>query len=228
MTRRFVSYLRVSTTGQGQSGLGLEAQREAVNGYLASVSGQRIAEHVEVESGKVADRPGLKAAIGLRRREKATLLIARLDRLSRNVSFISSLMDGRVDFVACDAPYANRLMLHILAAFAEHEREQIAARTRAALTAAKARGVRLGANGCVLAARHRAEAADFAETLRGALEEAGADRRATLAQLAAALDTQGLTTREGARWSPGTVARVVDRLGLRGACATATHTAEAA
>jgi DNA invertase Pin-like site-specific DNA recombinase len=142
--RRFVSYLRVSTDRQGRSGLGLEAQRQAIADYVRGQGGRLLTEHLEVESGKISDRPELKAALDACGRTGATLLIAKLDRLSRNVAFIASLMDGGVDFVACDFPMANRLTLHVLAAVAEHEREMISARTKAALQAAKARGVRLG------------------------------------------------------------------------------------
>src|SRR3972149_7492216 len=125
-TTRFVfTYLRVSTTRQGISGLGLEAQREAVRRYAEQTGVTILDEYVEIESGKVRDRPQLAAALAAGRKRKATLLIAKLDRLARNVAFVSSLMEAGVDFVAVDAPYANKLMLHILAAFAEHEAEMI-------------------------------------------------------------------------------------------------------
>jgi DNA invertase Pin-like site-specific DNA recombinase len=139
----FIAYYRVSTDRQGASGLGLEAQRAAVVRHIGS--GQLAAEYTEVESGKKhTNRPQLLAALQECRRKKATLVIAKLDRLGRNVAFISALMDSGADFVCCDNPHANRLMLHMLAAFAEHEREQISQRTKAALAAAKKRGVTLG------------------------------------------------------------------------------------
>jgi DNA invertase Pin-like site-specific DNA recombinase len=139
----FVSYIRVSTTRQGESGLGLEAQQEAVRRH---VGGSVILDQfVEVESGKSAtNRPELKKALEMCKRHKAVLVIAKLDRLARNVHFISGLMESGVEFVACDNPHATKLLVHMLAAFAEHEREQISARTKAALQAAKARGVKLG------------------------------------------------------------------------------------
>lgn len=134
---RFISYLRVSTAKQGESGLGLEAQRQAVIDYLNGRSSELIAEFVEVESSKRDDRPQLIAALEACRRQKATLVIAKLDRLARNVAFIAKLMEAGVSFLAVDNPHANKLMLHLLAAFVEHERDQIRARTKAALAAAK-------------------------------------------------------------------------------------------
>ena len=154
---QFVSYVRVSTERQGKSGLGLDAQRTAVNTYIAGERGELLQEHREIESGKKDDRPQLTAALAACRKHKAVLVIAKLDRLARRVSFISALMDGDVDFVACDFPQANRLTLHILAAVAEHEREMISQRTRSALQAARIRGVKLGnptnANECLDQAR---------------------------------------------------------------------------
>src|SRR4051794_38141320 len=141
---RFVAYYRVSTDKQGKSGLGLEAQREAVQSYLNGGSWTLAAEVTEVESGKRNDRPELDRALGLCRLYGATLVVAKLDRLARNVTFISKLMESGVDFVAVDFPQANRLTVHIMAAVAEHEAAMISQRTRAALAAAKARGVTLG------------------------------------------------------------------------------------
>src|ERR1700740_755287 len=140
----FVAYFRVSTDAQGRSGLGLEAQREAVGRHVGAAGGRIVAEFEEIESGKKNDRPKIAAAISTSRLKRATLVIAKLDRLARNVAFVSNLMEGGVDFVACDNPYATRLTIHILAAVAEHERELISQRTKAALAAAKARGVKLG------------------------------------------------------------------------------------
>jgi Resolvase, N terminal domain len=120
---RFVAYFRVSTDRQGRSGLGLEAQAAAVRHYLASVGGTLIVEHTEVERGKRSDRPELLKAMAACRRHKAKLVIAKLDRLSRNVAFIAALMDEDTEFVVCDNPHATRLTLHILAAIAEHERD---------------------------------------------------------------------------------------------------------
>lgn len=142
---QMVAYYRVSTEKQGRSGLGLEAQRAAVEGYALGGGHHIVAEYVEVESGKRADnRPRLAAALSACRLHRATLCIAKLDRLSRQLSVVVNLIEAGVDFVAVDNPNANRLTIHLLAAIAEHEREMISQRTKAALAAAKARGVRLG------------------------------------------------------------------------------------
>lgn len=139
----YITYLRVSTTHQGVNGLGMDAQRAAVNNFARG--GEILAEYVEVESGKRNDRPQLQLALEHARKAKATLLIAKLDRLARNVYFIADLMqNGKVDFIACDMPQANRLTLQIMAVMAEHEARMCSERTKAALAAAKARGVKLG------------------------------------------------------------------------------------
>jgi len=143
------------------------------------------------------------------------LVLARLDRLARNVAFVSALMETGVEFVAVDAPFANKLLVHILAAFAEHERTLISDRTKAALAAAKARGVQLGANGRRLAAKHRAEAQQFAEETRLGIEIAFRNGAQTLAQIAESLNTGGWKTREGCSHSPGSVHRILKRLELR-------------
>ena len=152
---KFIAYFRVSTDRQGKSGLGLEAQREAVLAYLNGGSWTMVAEFTEIESGKHADRPQLAAALAACKKHKAKLVIAKLDRLSRNLAFIATLMDSGVEFVAVDNPHANKLTVHILAAVAQYEREAIAQRTRDALQAAKARGKRLG-NPNLESARQRA------------------------------------------------------------------------
>jgi DNA invertase Pin-like site-specific DNA recombinase len=139
----FVAYYRVSTDRQGASGLGLAAQREAMARFIGS--GQLVAEYTEVESGKRhTNRPQLLAALAECRTRRAVLLIARLDRLARNVAFIANLMESGVDFVAVDMPQATRLTIHILAAVVEYEREMISTRTKAALAEAKRRGTTLG------------------------------------------------------------------------------------
>lgn len=143
MVARFVAYYRVSTDKQGRSGLGLEAQRAAVEAHVAAGRGAVAAEFIEIESGRKKDRPQLIAALAAARAHRATLVIAKLDRLARNVHFVSGLMESGVEFVAADMPTVNRLTVHILAAVAEEEARMISARTKAALAAAKARGVAL-------------------------------------------------------------------------------------
>jgi len=140
----FVAYFRVSTQKQGQSGLGLEAQKEVVRSHVNRRGETITAEFIEVESGKKADRPQLAAALALCKASGATLIIAKLDRLARNVAFVSNLMEAGVEFYACDLPQASRLTIHILAAVAENEAKAISDRTRAALAAKKAQGHKLG------------------------------------------------------------------------------------
>lgn len=143
--KSYVSYLRVSTEKQGRSGLGLEAQREAVAQYIRGGDWKLIQEYVEVESGKERERPELSEAMALCKATGATLVVAKIDRLTRDAAFLLSLRDSGVDFVAADMPDANRLTVGIMALIAEQEREAISKRTKAALAAAKARGQQLGA-----------------------------------------------------------------------------------
>ncbi len=223
---QIVSYLRVSTAKQGASGLGLEAQRAAVAAFTATGGHTLTAEYVEVESGTKAARPQLTAALTSCRLHRATLVIAKLDRLARNVAFIANLMDGGVEFVACDMPHANRLTLHLLAAIAEHEREMISQRTMSALQAAKARGVRLGnpngaaalLGGCTAAAGasaavRRATAAQHAATVAPMLAELSA-RGLNCREMAAALNGRGVPSPSGRGWYPGQVRRTWQHMEL--------------
>ncbi len=210
--QQYVSYFRVSTDKQGRSGLGLDAQRAAVDQFLATRGATGIAEFVEIESGSKNDRPKLALALDACRRHKATLLIAKLDRLARNVAFIANLMDSNIDFVATDMPHASRLVLHVMAAFAEHEREMISQRTKAALAAAKARGVKLGLNGARIAAQHHRDAVAYAGTIAGHVEAARAAGANTLTAIAVYLNDHGVPSREGQRWHPSSVSRTVSRL----------------
>ncbi len=141
---KIISYFRVSTKKQGRSGLGLEAQKAAVVSFVRQHDATVLAEYKEIESGKKAKRPKLTEAIGHAKLAKATVVVAKLDRLARNVAFTSALMESGVDFVACDNPHANRLTIHILAAVAEEEGMRISQRTKDALTSARRRGVKLG------------------------------------------------------------------------------------
>lgn len=141
----YISYIRVSTKKQGYSGLGLEAQTAAVTNFVNG-HGKLLASYCEVESGKKSDRPELTKALAHARRSKAILVVAKMDRLSRNVAFLSALLESSVEFVAVDNPHANRLTIHILAAIAENEAKATSIRTKEALQAAKARGTLLGSN----------------------------------------------------------------------------------
>ena len=225
MATMAIGYLRVSTKGQGESGLGIEAQRAAVEGYCKQSGAAFITVYTEVESGKLSDRPELAKALAHARRSKATLVVAKLDRLARNVAFLSALMDSTVPFVACDNPHANRLTLHILAAVAEAEAVAISQRTKAALAAYKARGGKLGADlpqcrnlteearrkGAQNAGVAVAEAADeaYADLLPivGELRAKGLSLQA----IADDLNAQGHTTRRGKPWNPVQVSRVLER-----------------
>ena len=213
---KFVSYYRVSTAQQGHSGLGLDAQREAVMRYLSNGGWPPLAEFTEIETGKGANaldrRPQLQAALAFARKHKATLIIAKLDRLARNVHFISGLIEQRVPIVAADMPDADITMLQIYAVMAEREARAIGERTRDALAAAKARGQVLGANGRVLADRNKAEAVDrlapIAERLRAFKAEG-----LTLRCIADTLNADGIASPGGASWHPGNVQRALARIG---------------
>lgn len=211
-TTTCIAYFRVSTSRQGKSGLGLEAQKETVTRYLKSVGWNLIGEYVEVESGKRKNRPQLAAALGACKREKATLLIAKLDRLARNVHFISGLMESGVDFVAADNPHANKLMLHMLAAFAEHEREQISQRTKEALAAAKARGVELGKNGKLLARQNREKADKFAIGLGDIIGQMRRDGFETVRAITDELNKRAILSPGGTGWHIPSTHRLLKRL----------------
>ena len=198
---KFVVYYRVSTKGQKESGLGLEAQQAAVTAYLATQEGaELVAQLEEVESGKNNKRPQLAEALKLCKRHKATLLIAKLDRLARNVHFISGLMESAVNFVACDNPHANRLMVHMLAAFAEHEREMISQRTKEGLRAAKAKGVVLGATGKIRGAENKAKADQHATAIVNAVRAIPEDDRTTVASLTREMNSRRIPTLRGGAW----------------------------
>ena len=207
---QFVAYYRVSTERQGASGLGLEAQREAVARFIGS--GFLLAEFTEIESGKRhTNRPELLRAVELCRRQRATLVLAKLDRLARNVHFISGLMETGVEFVAADMPQANRLTIHILAAFAEHEREAISQRTKGALQAARKRGTRIGNPRW---AESVAKARQVKDPIPPAPQIVELMRRQraegmTLRAIAAQLNGLGLRTPRGSQWYAGTVRKAL-------------------
>lgn len=216
MNGKFIAYYRVSTKRQGASGLGLEAQREAVQQYLNGGAWDLVGEYTDIESGKNDDRPELAKAIAAAKRAQARLLIAKLDRLSRKLSFVASLMESGVRFVACDNPEANELTIHILAAVAQAERKAISERTRAALAAAKARGVKLG-NPELAKARRKAHATlrksseTFAANVLPVIDQIRATGLTSLRQIAGALNARGIKTRRGAEWTAASVSRILAR-----------------
>lgn len=202
--QQFVAYYRVSTDKQGADGLGIEAQRAAVKAFA---DGNAIAEFTEVESGGKNNRPQIAMALDYARQHKATLLIAKMDRLSRNSAFINNLLEAGVDFLAVDQPHATPLTIRILAAVAQEEREQISKRVKAALAVAKDRGVKLGG------AHHSKQADTFAESLQEVLQtliDSGTD---TPAAIAKALNERAIRTPRGAEWGTGQVVRLLRRIG---------------
>lgn len=227
---QMVSYLRVSTKQQGASGLGLEAQRAAVAAYAASNKGEIIKEYIEVESGRKTDtkRPQLAQAIPFAKRAKARLVVAKLDRLARNVVFLGQIIESGVDFAACDLPAANKLTLHIMSAVAEAEADMISARTKAALQAAKERGTLLGSarpghwdgrndsrrRGAALGNARSAEARaiksrDAYKDLRPLIMELRV-QGLSLPAIAANLNSDGHRTRRNCLFTPIAVKRIID------------------
>jgi DNA invertase Pin-like site-specific DNA recombinase len=222
--QKFVSYFRVSTQKQGRSGLGLDAQRTAVKTHLIANGGTELATFTEIESGKSNARPQLQAALLRCKQTHATLLVAKLDRLSRNAGFLMNLRDAGAKFQALDIPEANTLTLGVLAVLAQHERELISARTKAALAARRARGLPLGtprdlrahakrasALGCATnSAKARARAAEITPQFKAA-RDAGCK---SLRQIAEYLNNLQITTPRGKSWTPTAVANA-ERLATR-------------
>lgn len=219
MEGNFVAYYRVSTARQGQSGLGLEAQKEAVENYLNGGNWNLLEEFTEVETGKGSNalekRPVLKQAIAYAKQHKAKLIIAKLDRLARNVFFVSALMESKVPFVCADMPEANELTLHIMAAMAQYEAKRISERTKEALKAAKRRGVELGTIENLQKGNNdrQEKAQQFAAKLKSTLEGFKA-QGLTQRQMVEQLNQIGVKTSAGKEWKLMTLQRVLKRLGL--------------
>ncbi len=216
-TSKYVAYYRVSTQRQGKSGLGLEAQRQAVGDFLNGNGWEVVAEYTEIESGGRKARPELEAALRHARKDKATLVIAKLDRLTRDTRFMLEIADSGVPTVFCDLPElpagpTGRFMLTMLAAVAELEAGLISQRTRAALQAAKARGVKLGVTGKERARENRAAADAFARNLKPVLEELAAENITSVRKVADALNERGIETSRRGRWHPTSVSRLLARL----------------
>ena len=218
----FVAYYRVSTARQGRSGLGLDAQRQAVTDFLNGGAWNLMAEFVEVESGKSDDRPQLEQALATCELSGATLVVAKLDRLSRNLAFLAKLQESGARFVAADMPEANELTIHIMAAVAQAERKAISTRTKEALAAAKARGVRLGGHRGNLQDLKKGPAKSAEVRSRQSFERAAKVRRqidavkaaqdaSSLRQIAAGLNERGITAPRGGKWSAAQIKAVLER-----------------
>ena len=219
----YVSYLRVSTQKQGYSGLGLEAQREIIQNHLYETT--PITEFIEVESGRKKDRPKLKEALDLCRKTGSTLIVAKLDRLARNVYFLSSLLESDVEIVFCDFPQANKMVLHILSAISQYEAELTASRTKSALQAKKARGCKLG-NPEHLLGKHDQAIQNSIMTCKTKADNNPNNKRAvamlrtlvkeehTLKEMADILNREGFVTSKGACFSKATVNKLIKRYHL--------------
>ena len=221
---QYVAYLRVSTQKQGYSGLGLEAQREIIQKYLCDR--MPIAEYIEIESGRKKERPKLKEALALCRKDGATLIVAKLDRLARSVSFLSNLLESVVDIVFCDFPEANKMVLHIISAISQYEAELIAARTKASLQAKKSRGFKLG-NPEHLMDKHKQAIRNSIRSCKEKADNNPNNRRAvamlrtlikeeyTLKSMADALNKEGFVTSQGCSFSKSTVYKLIKRYNLK-------------
>jgi DNA invertase Pin-like site-specific DNA recombinase len=215
----YILYFRCSTRSQSDSGLGLDAQRKAVENYLANKPHKIVEEFTEVESGRKSNRPELTSALKACKKYNAVLLVARTDRLSRNVHFLSGLLEQKVEFVAADNPHATNLTLHIMAAVAEEEARLISIRTKAALAEAKKRGVKLGKHAKVLNAISKAKSDKFAKEMKSAVKDAvlklrKKDEKVTYRNLADFLNKKKIKTDKGYTFSSGTVYRMCSRVGL--------------
>lgn len=223
---KYIAYLRVSTQKQGYSGLGIDAQRQIITNHLHGIV--PLEEYTEVESGRKTDRgrPQLREALNQCRKEGATLIVAKLDRLARNVSFLSNLLESDVEIVFCDFPQANKMVLHILAAISQYEAELIATRTRQALAAKKARGVRLG-NPEHLLNKHQQAVANSNRTNSNKAKSNANNKRAvafirvmvsqekSLSEMSRILNLEGFVTANGCKFTAGTVRRLIKRYGLK-------------
>lgn len=220
---RYIAYLRVSTVKQGRSGLGMEAQREAIRSFLAGRGWPPLMEFCEVETGKNSARPQLEAALAACRNRRACLVVAKLDRLSRDAAFLLTLQNSGADFVCADMPEANRLTVGIMAVMAQHEREAISKRTREALAAAKARGTKLGgyrtgsedrlrAAAPVATAARIANADARARDLAAIVAGYRAEGAVSLGAMADRLNSAGYAAPRGGAWSRTQVARLLTRL----------------
>ena len=210
----YVSYYRVSTEKQGRSGLGLAAQKAKVSSFL-SANDRVLGEYVDVQSGRKDNRTELNKALAVAKASKAKLVIARLDRFSRKVSFIARIMDEGISLCCAEMPNATEFQLHIFAALAQEERRLISERTKAALAEAKKRGRKLGANGARLAEVNKRMADDFVKSIGGAMQDIGLEK--SYSEIARRLNESGVRTRTGKRFYAQTVKNITLRLIYRAA-----------
>ncbi|HEY1054300.1 MAG TPA: recombinase family protein [Emticicia sp.] len=211
--KKVVAYYRVSTERQGQSGLGLEAQQRSVRDFIAANNFQIDAEFIEIESGKKNNRPVLIKALAQCKTESALLLIAKLDRLGRNLHFITAIQESGVEFRAVDNPHAGKLIIHIMAAIAEYERDQISERTTAALKSAKARGKRLGSYGRDVLSKYNMQQANaFADAMRPLIQNLQRQGINSMRSIAQELNRLHIPTYRNSKWHPTTVHLLIRRI----------------
>lgn len=213
--KKAIVYYRVSTERQGRSGLGLDAQKSAVEQFVRAFQYKVINALTEIESQKKDNRPVLLQALEQCRKYNATLLIAKLDRLGGNVAFIAALLKSKVEFIATDNPNAGKLLVHIMAAFAEHERDMISERTKAALEAVKRRGVELGANGkYVLSKENKKNADEFALKMKPIIEQIKDSGMTTVGEIVKELNIREIPTyrNNNTRWHNNTVQNILKRM----------------
>ncbi|GGA62580.1 recombinase family protein [Sphingomonas psychrolutea] len=217
---RTINYYRVSTAKQGRSGLGEAAQRASIEAFCTERGCEQLGEYVEIESGKRDDRPELIKALQHAKVTGATLIIAKLDRLSRNLAFLATLQEAGTKFIAADMPEANEVTIHIMAVIAQAERKAISRRTKEALAAAKARGTKLGnpmgakafgdAKGNVAAVEAiKAKSAAFAADVAPIISAIRTDGHGSLRAIAAELNARGIMTARGGKWGPQSVSDII-------------------
>ncbi|MBL7681757.1 MAG: recombinase family protein [Flavipsychrobacter sp.] len=213
--KKAIAYYRVSTKRQGHSGLGLDAQKKVIKDFADAHGYIVVREFVEIESGKKNNRAKLIQALEMCATEDATLLVANIDRLSRNLAFVAGLMDARTDFIAVDDPHASELITHIKAAIAQDERKRISARTIAALQAAKAKGVELGYNGrYVLSQKNKDQAMQFAQTMKPVIEKLKSRGITSIRKIAKELNRLKVPTyqNDGSKWHVNSVHKLLQRI----------------
>jgi DNA invertase Pin-like site-specific DNA recombinase len=211
-TPQFVAYYRVSTKRQEASGAGLDAQRFDVEKYIKAQSGELLAEFTEIESGRKKNRPELEKALKICKSKKAILITAKLDRLARNVNFVSGLQESKIEFVACDNPQANKMMIQLLAVFAEYERDMISQRIKDALAQRKAQGVKLGVTGVDRARENKEKSKAFAYSLEPLILEMRGDGIIRVCDIVRELNARSVPTARGGRWHRTTVERLLKKI----------------